>query len=143
MSSKAISLQTRALVEFIDITGEAEKFVREVDVAEGILHIYAMHTTAAIIINEGERGLIEDFRGLFDSLVPKGAGYAHDRIDDNAHAHLRAVLCGGAKTVPIVDGKLQLGTWQRIFLAEFDGPRKRDVWLQASKLSQRVEKGGR
>ncbi len=130
-------------MDFVDITDEAEKFVSEVGVVDGLLHVYSMHTTAAVIINEGESGLIDDLKKFFASLAPKGAGYKHDRIDDNAHAHLRAVLVGGGKTVPIVSGKLQLGTWQRIFLAEFDGPRKRNVLLQVFSAPQIAKKGGR
>ncbi len=128
-----LSISTDRDTQFLDITGEAEGFVEELGFREGVLHIHIKHTTAAVVINENEAGLVRDLEGLFNALAPKGAGYEHDRIDKNAHSHLKAVLCGGEKSVPIIDGRLQLGTWQKIFLAEFDGPRRREVLLHVTK----------
>ncbi|MEE8167624.1 MAG: secondary thiamine-phosphate synthase enzyme YjbQ [Candidatus Hydrothermarchaeales archaeon] len=130
MASKILSVNTKRKTQFLDLTGEVEKFVGEAGVKEGLLNIYTRHTTTGVIINENETGLLRDLERLFDTLAPKGSGYEHDRIDDNADSHLRAVLCGGSKSIPIYKGRLQLGTWQRVFLAEFDGPRKREVMLQ-------------
>ncbi len=95
--------------------------------SEGICLINTRHTTAGIIINENEGGLKEDILDLLNKLVPTGAGYKHDRIDDNADSHLRTVLLGASEALPILEGKLELGTWQRIFFAEMDGPRSRTV----------------
>lgn len=122
----SITLETGAGTEFIDITDRVEEAVREAGVQEGMAHIFTRHTTAAVFVNENEAGLLEDYRGLMERLVPRGAGYKHDRIDDNAHAHLRAVLLGPGKTVPVSGSRLQLGQWQRVFFAEFDGPRRRE-----------------
>ncbi len=130
MEHRVITASTTKHFEFLDITGEVESLVSKSKVKEGMLHIYSRHTTTGIIINENEPGLLSDMERMFDKLIPMSAGYHHDRTDNNAHSHLRAVLCGSSKTVPIVDGKLQLGTWQRIFLVEFDGPRMREVLLQ-------------
>lgn len=122
-----ITVKTSRETQFIDITGEVERVVRESGVKEGAVNIFTRHTTAAIIINENEPGLLRDYERLAELLVPKGRGYEHDRIDDNAHSHLRSILFGPNKAVPIIGGSLALGTWQRIFLAEFDGPRVREV----------------
>jgi secondary thiamine-phosphate synthase enzyme len=124
-----ISIKTSREVQFIDITSEVERVVRESGVKEGAANIFTKHTTTAIIINENEPGLLRDYEKLVE-LVPKGRGYEHDRIDDNAHAHLRSILLGPNKVVPIIESSLALGTWQRIFLAEFDGPRVREVVVQ-------------
>lgn len=127
--STTISLSTEGETQFIDITGKVENSVAETKAKEGVAVIYTKHTTTALFINEGERGLLRDYERLMQ-LLPKGAGYEHDRIDSNAHAHLRAVLLGSSVTVPIREGGLQLGTWQRIFFAELDGPRQRRVIIQ-------------
>jgi secondary thiamine-phosphate synthase enzyme len=126
----SFSIDTSQSTEFIDITREVERQVGKSGISEGLANIYTRHTTTAIIINENEPGLVEDYRALLDSLVPVGRGYHHDRIDRNAHAHLRSILLGPSKTVPVKDGRLQLGTWQRIFLVELDGPRRRNVIVQ-------------
>ncbi len=126
---KAISLSTSRATQFIDITGEVEKALRESGIKEGIATVYTRHTTTAVFVNEGESGLLRDYKRLL-SLVPEGAGYEHDRIDRNAHAHLRAVLLGGSVAIPVVNGGLDLGTWQRVFFAELDGPRQRRVVVQ-------------
>ncbi len=131
MKHKTISVNTVKHTQFVDITSEAEAFLKELDVKDGVLYIYSKHTTAGIVINENESGLLKDLEKMVDKLIPKGGGYEHDRIDDNTHSHLRTILCGESKIVHIVEGRLQLGTWQRIFLAEFDGPRQRGVLLVA------------
>jgi secondary thiamine-phosphate synthase enzyme len=79
------------------------------------------------MINENESGLVSDIMQLLEKLVPAHAGYLHDRIDNNADAHLKATLLGSSETIPVVNGELLLGTWQSIFLAEFDGPRAREI----------------
>lgn len=127
--STTISISTERETQFIDITGEVEGIVSKSGTQEGLAVIYTKHTTTALFINEGEMGLLRDYERLL-RLLPKGAGYEHDRIDSNAHAHLRAVLLGSSVTVPVLKGSLQLGTWQRIFLAELDGPRRRGVIVQ-------------
>src|SRR5262245_64670701 len=85
-----------------------------------------LHSTAAIVVNETDDPNIgADLIRALDRAVPEHAGWLHDRIDDNAHAHIKAALLGPSELVPIADGDLLLGTWQRILLVEFDGPRRR------------------
>jgi secondary thiamine-phosphate synthase enzyme len=122
-----LKIETTKRVELVDITSEVQEEVRKSEITEGICLISTLHTTAGIIINENESGLKEDILDLLTKLVPAGAGYRHDRIDDNADSHLRAVLLGASEILPVSEGKLELGTWQRIFFAEMDGPRNRTV----------------
>ncbi|MFT4308225.1 MAG: secondary thiamine-phosphate synthase enzyme YjbQ [Candidatus Woesearchaeota archaeon] len=105
-----------------DITDTVASF------AEGCsaLVVSALHTSCGIIINEHTDGSVaDDLQRVLDRLVPDREGYAHD--DGNAHAHLRSILAGDRVVVPVEDGRLVLGTWQRILLVEFDGPRTRTV----------------
>ena len=122
-----LKIETSKRVELIDITSEVQEEVRKSEIPEGICLISTRHTTAGIIINENETGLKEDILDLLNKLVPAGAGYRHDRIDNNADSHLRTVLLGASEALPVSEGKLELGTWQRIFFAEMDGPRSRTV----------------
>jgi secondary thiamine-phosphate synthase enzyme len=122
-----LKIQTSRRIELVDITSEVQEDVRKNEIYEGVCLISTRHTTAGIIINENESGLKEDIVDLLSKLVPTGAGYRHDRIDNNADSHLRAVLIGASEALPVSEGKLELGTWQRIFFAEMDGPRNRTV----------------
>lgn len=122
-----MKIDTNLAVELIDITDNVIEEVNKNSIRNGICVISTPHTTTAIIINENEPGLLSDMFNLLNKLVPPGAGYNHDRIDNNADSHLRAMLLGSSETIPIVNGKLVLGTWQRIFFVELDGPRQRKV----------------
>ena len=122
-----LKIETSKRIELVDITSQVQEEVRKSEIPEGICLISTRHTTAGVIINENESGLKEDILDLLNKLVPAGAGYRHDRIDNNADSHLRAVLLGASETLPVSEGKLELGTWQRIFFAEMDGPRSRTV----------------
>lgn len=93
---------------------------------DGIAHIFAPHTTAGIIVNENaDPNVCADLIARFDELVPVNAAYRH--AEGNAHAHIKASMVGQSASVPIDNGRLALGRWQGIFLAEFDGPRERTV----------------
>jgi secondary thiamine-phosphate synthase enzyme len=122
-----LKVKTSKRIELVDITSEIQEDVRKNEIHEGICLISTRHTTAGIIINENESGIKEDILDLLSKLVPAGAGYRHDRIDNNADSHLRAVLLGASEALPVSEGKLELGIWQRIFFAEMDGPRNRTV----------------
>ncbi len=122
-----IEINTSRRVEVIDITSDVQKEVEKSGVEDGIAVVYTPHTTTAIVINENEPGLKKDMIFVLDKLVPKGAGYMHDEIDNNADSHLRAMLLGNSVVVPITNGRLELGTWQRILFLELDGPRSRRV----------------
>jgi secondary thiamine-phosphate synthase enzyme len=100
-------------------------------VKDGICLVGAPHATAAILVNENERGLINDMLAKIEELFPTSASYSHNSIDDNADAHLAAVFIGHSKTFPIAETELVRGTWQSIFLVELDGPRqRREVHIQ-------------
>ena len=114
-----------------DITDAVKKEVK--DVENGTVVVHVPHATAAIVALENEEGLVEDFLSLLGKLVPEG-NYRHNRIDDNARAHLLAALLGPSLAIPIANGSLVLGTWQQVFLADLDEkPRQRRVILQVHK----------
>jgi secondary thiamine-phosphate synthase enzyme len=125
-----IEIKTEKPVQVIDITHQVNDAVKESGVDKGICLVYSLHTTTGIVINEAESGLVQDLLRRISSLAPPGDGYLHDRIDDNAHAHLQAVLLGSNQTIPIEDGCLVMGTWQRVLFLELDGPRRRNVLLK-------------
>ncbi len=122
-----MDIQTTTRTELIDITDRVRAKVNESGVKDGICVISTRHTTSSIIINENERGLRSDILEMLETLIPENKTYAHNRIDNNADAHLRAALLGNSATLPIEDGHLVLGTWQSIFFVELDGPRNRSV----------------
>lgn len=99
------------------------------DGASGPCTVFVQHTTAGITVNEAEDRLLGDLGDALAALVPD-EGWAHDRIDDNADAHVRAMLVGPSVTVPVADGAFALGTWQSLLLVECDGPRERTICVQ-------------
>jgi secondary thiamine-phosphate synthase enzyme len=119
-----LEVATSQRVDVVDVTDRVENAVPD-DVTEGICHVFVQHTTAGVVVNENERRLLDDLERALETLVPRNGGYDHDAIDDNADAHLRAMLLGESVTVPIREGRLALGTWQSIMLVEGDGPRTR------------------
>jgi len=132
-----IRVATRRPIEFVDLT---EQLVRHVDASGlrvGMLAVQTRHTTTAIVLNEHEPLLLADFEALFERMVPERLAYWHDELalrsgipaDEprNAHAHCRALVLPSSAVVVVVDGRMQLGRWQRVFLVEFDGPREREV----------------
>ncbi|KUK44727.1 MAG: secondary thiamine-phosphate synthase enzyme YjbQ [Methanothrix sp.] len=125
-----IEIKTEKPVQVIDITQRVKDAVKESGVEKGICLVYTLHTTTGIVINEAESGLVQDLLRRISSLAPPGDGYFHDRIDDNAHAHLQAVLLGNSQTISIEEGSLMMGTWQRVLFLELDGPRRRNVILK-------------
>lgn len=120
------SLQTPRRVAFIDITAEVERARRGLGLAEGAVLVAVPHTTAGITINENaDPSVRADLEMALDRIAPSDLPYTH--LEGNADAHLKASLMGSSVTVPVVGGRLVLGTWQGIYLAEFDGPRRRHV----------------
>ncbi len=120
-------VKTGSRVEIVDVTDKVTEIVRESGVDTGLANVYSRHTTAAVVVNEPESGLLNDIVSVLSELVPEGEGYEHDRIDNNADAHLRAILLGGSVTLPVVGGEPDLGTWQSVLLVELDGPRTRTL----------------
>ncbi len=129
-SMERIEIKTKGATELMDITGEVKEIVKRKDVDSGICVIFTRHTTTGITINENESGLKSDILTFLNELIPKGGGYAHDRIDNNAHAHLQSVVLGSSVTIPIEGGDLALGTWQSILFIDCDGPRRREACVK-------------
>ncbi len=125
-----LEINTKSRVELIDITDRIEKIVKKSGIDNGIVLVYTKHTTTALIINENESGLIQDIIDTLNKLVPTNVNYRHNVVDDNADAHIRAVLLGNSLVIPLVNSSLALGTWQRIFLVELDGPRSRTIYVK-------------
>lgn len=127
----AIEIVTRKSVDVIDITTLVQQQLKESGHESGICLVYTVHTTTGLTVNEADSALIQDILGLLEKLAPAGAGYRHDQSDGNAHAHLRATLLGNSVVIPFENGKMLLGTWQRILFFELDGPRRRTVQCKA------------
>lgn len=117
-----IHTNTNQNVEVINITSNVNDIIRKHDITNGIVNISTKHTTSSIMINEDEEGLKKDYVKFLEKIVPND-NYLHDRIDNNATSHLKAMLTTPTQTLPIIDGKISLGTWQSIFFVELDGPR--------------------
>jgi len=127
---EVISISTSKRQELIDITSEVEAIVKKSKVKEGLCTIFAMHATAAIIINENaDPNICLDIIDSLNELIPRGK-WMHDKLDGNADAHIKSSILGPSKTIPIKNNRLQLGTWQAVMLADFDGPRNRKIIVQ-------------
>ncbi len=114
--------------EYINITGQVEDVVGKSGVLEGMVLISAMHITAAVYVNDAESGLIADIEDWLQELAPEGPDYRHHRTGEtNGDAHLKNLLMHHQVIVPITEGRLDLGPWQQVFYAEFDGRRKKRV----------------
>jgi secondary thiamine-phosphate synthase enzyme len=138
------SFATTRCMEFRDVTDDVVQTVEKSGVKNGMALVYSPHTTCAIVINERESGFIRDFEALVQGLVPEDGTYLHDDMtlrtenledDDhdvpNGHAHCRqGLIASASQTIPIVEGELQLGRWQRVFFLELDRARDRRVLIQ-------------
>ena len=123
-------VRTQRAQELVDITQPVAEAVRQSGVADGICLVYVPHATAAVVINENaDPNVCEDILEALGRMVPEGR-WRHDRIDSNAAAHIKATLLGPSQAVPVRGGRLRLGTWQSIMLAELDGPRSRSVIVE-------------
>lgn len=121
---QTISLRTHAREGLYDITREVEKIVNYSKIPTGIVNVYAQGATAAIMIQENWDDSVQtDVVDLLQKLIPKGV-WMHDQQDGNGDSHLKAGLVGPSETIPIINGKMGLSTWQNIFFCEFDGPRQ-------------------
>lgn len=127
---KTFTVNTTNSKEVVDVTVDVKKQIQEVK--EGICLVFALHTTCSIMLGEFENGLDEDFVSMFEQLSPKGP-FKHAHDPDHAPAHLFSSMVGEQVSIPIKNGELLLGTWQRIMLVEFDGPRSRNLVVQTLK----------
>ena len=123
---------TKRQREYINITSEVERVVAASGIREGMVLVSAMHITAGIYVNDAEPGIIQDIDEWADRLAPKGPDYHHHQTgEDNGDAHLKSILVHHQMMVPITAGKLDLGPWQQVYYAEFDGRRRKRVIIKA------------
>ena len=126
---KEFNVSTENRYQLVDVTGEVEEIVRESGVKNGIVLVFVPHSTAGVLLTENEDGLKQDWLQVLKKIV-FGFRFLHNRIDDNADSHILSGLVGQGKTLAVENGRLIRGTWQQIFLAEFDGPRNRRVTVE-------------
>jgi secondary thiamine-phosphate synthase enzyme len=125
-----IKIHTQKTQEMVDITAQVTEVVRQAGVRNGLCVVYVPHATAAVVINENaDPNVCQDTLDALGRMVPEGA-WRHDRVDNNAAAHIKATILGPSEMVPVRDGNLQLGTWQSLMLVEFDGPRERTLIVE-------------
>jgi len=123
---KRIQINSTRRCEMIDITPQVAEAVREAGIDEGLCTVYCPHTTGAVTVNEGaDPDVAADILARLERLAPPDAGYRH--AEGNSDAHIKAALVGPSVTIPVENGRPVLGTWQRIFFCEFDGPRTRRI----------------
>jgi len=126
---KEFGVSTQKKYQLVDITDRVEEIVREAGIKDGLVLAFVAHSTAAILLTENEEGLKQDWLDVLKKLV-SGLDFQHNKIDDNADSHILSGLVGQGKIVPLEDGRIVRGTWQQIFLAEFDGPKTRKVIIK-------------
>jgi secondary thiamine-phosphate synthase enzyme len=126
--NESVRFSTRGEIDFIDLTDKVQEAVETAGVKNGLAHVFAPHATGILVLTEYEPSLLDDIKAMLEKLVPKRAGYQHP---SNAHSHLRSLLLSPDKTLPIIDGRVTLGTWQSILFVETDvSPRQRTVIIQ-------------
>jgi secondary thiamine-phosphate synthase enzyme len=124
--TRTITIKTSRHTELKNVTSEIESLVRESGCSNGICYLYVPHTTAGILINEGDDPAVaRDIEATLDRLIPHHGDYKH--AEGNSDSHIKAAIVGSSETIWIEDGRLVLGRWQAIFFAEFDGPRTREL----------------
>lgn len=120
IKTHSLKINTNKNFEIIDITSKVNELI---DVENGMISIFSKHSTSAIVVNENERGLLNDLEFTLNNLITDKFAYEHDRIDNNAKSHLKSFLLSSSECLPIKNGRLDLGTWQSVFFIELDGPR--------------------
>jgi secondary thiamine-phosphate synthase enzyme len=128
---EALRVKTTRRTQLLDVTDAVERVVGASGVVSGICYVFVPHTTAAVMINEhADPDVASDLEGVFDRLVPHKGPYRH--AEGNTDSHAKAVMVGASQVVFVEKGRLALGTWQGIFLCEFDGPRERKIWVKVT-----------
>jgi len=134
-------IETDQRVELVDLTNRIMDFARRFNIREGLVSLWSMHTTCAVFINEFQTALLTDIKGFLEKMVARDEEWMHNNPDHsdcdrmNADAHLRALLLGHSLTLQISGGEVVLGQWQRILMAELDGPRARTLRIQIFGIS--------
>ena len=126
---QTLTVHTGSRTEFLDLTGQIQKAVRESGVQEGLCHLFVPHTTAAVTINENADPSVKaDILMVLNKIISEKESYRH--LEGNSPAHIKASLIGPQLTLLVSGGRLVLGTWQGIYFCEFDGPRSRKIWVK-------------
>ena len=126
--NKSVSFSTKGEIDFVDLTNQVQKVVSESCIKNGILHIFAPHATGILVLTENDYALLNDIKTFLDEIVPKRRAYQHP---SNAHSHLRSMLLPPDKTLPVIDGSIEFGTWQSLLFIETDVyPRQRKLIMQ-------------
>ena len=124
-----INVKTDARTQMLDITSQVQEAVKQSGIKNGLVHVFSMHTTAAITINENADPAVEtDILNTINQIIPWDDNFKH--MEGNSAAHIKVSLFGPSETIPLENGTLVLGTWQGIYFCEFDGPRNRHVNIQ-------------
>lgn len=133
-----LNVQSSCSPDFIDITEDVEGCIESSGVTQGIVVVFSKHTTAAVVIQENEPLLLEDFRRLLENIASSDAKYRHNDFDvrtvhmhegecPNGHSHCQHLVLGSSETIPLAEGKMSLGEWQRVFMVELDGEKAEQV----------------
>lgn len=133
VTNRSIQLNTRGNCDIIDITSEVAREVSNSGISSGTATIFIVGSTAGVTTIEFEPGLLADFKDMWERVIPRNIPYQHDRAwgDGNGHSHVRASLLSASLTIPFVNKKLTLGTWQQIVIIDFDNrPRSREIIIQ-------------
>jgi secondary thiamine-phosphate synthase enzyme len=126
---QTLRVKTVRRTQLLDVTGQIETAVDQSGVTTGVCYVFVPHTTAGVMINEhADPDVASDLEGIFDRLVPHHGPYRH--AEGNTDSHAKAVMVGASQVIFVEKGKLALGTWQGVFLCEFDGPRERKFWVR-------------
>jgi secondary thiamine-phosphate synthase enzyme len=126
--NKSFSFSTRGEIDFVDLSDRVQEEVSKSAIKNGVVHVFAPHATGVLILTENDYALLNDIKAFLEEIVPKRRGYQHP---SNAHSHLRSMLLPPDKTLPVVDGRVEFGTWQSLLFVETDVyPRKRTVIIQ-------------
>lgn len=126
--STSHSFSTKGEIDFIDLTDKVQEVVSKSGIKNGLVHVFAPHATGILILTENEYGLLNDIKAFLEKVIPKHGAYRHP---SNAHSHLRSMLLPPDKTMPVIDGRVEFGTWQSLIFVETDVyPRRRTVIIQ-------------
>jgi secondary thiamine-phosphate synthase enzyme len=126
--NRSFSFSTKGEIDFVDLTDKVQEAVSNSGIRNGVVHVFAPHATGILTLTENDYALLEDIKVFLEEIVPKRRAYQHP---SNAHAHLRSVLLPPDKTLPVIDGHVEFGTWQSLLFVETDVyPRKRTVIIQ-------------
>ena len=126
--NKTYSFSTKGEIDFVDLTDRVQEAVSESGIVNGIAHVFAPHATGVIVLTENDPALLDDIREFLQEIAPKNKNYGHP---SNAHSHLRSVLLPPDRTIPVINGRVEFGTWQSLLFVETDVyPRRRTVIVQ-------------